>query len=219
MDLLSTGNHDPAKARQRTKAWFQDMGFPLNENLPLLENMRLRNPIEVANRISVLCGLGAMYEGVERQRVLGWLKQNKAISRTSASTSELELLSATKLGERELNLLSWKQESLYALCWCSNMIREMSAPEHEANLSNLYNRLPKAVPISEFRPALSLRPCEELYECLDRYYCLSHLAAHPELWANREKSRLNRIIVAERRRELEWVCNHSISIDEITLDT
>lgn len=208
--------HDLQNIRVRSEAILKEHKVPLHPNLPILDEISLRSPREVCERIVSLYTLAGLANGAVGELMEEWLIDENALR--YLSKGEKEMLKRAQFSEAELNELSWKQESLYALCWCGRLVYQMTWPTDEADLSNVFYLIPPEKAISEFLASYSLRSSDEVVQELDIYYCLHVALEHPELWRD-EQTDLRVEVVVERRQALEWVCSESIGWDEVPLDT
>lgn len=190
--------------------------IPLHPHLPLLEKPKFRSSIEISHRVIALYSLAGIANGAAGGLIKEWLVDDGGWG--FLSEIEQEKVSRENLVRNEINELSWKQESLYALCWCSALTEDMTWPISEANITDIFQFIPPEVPISEFVGSTKLVDTEQIVQQLDLYYCLHAAIVHPELW-NESDTKLKIEVILERRQALEWVCSKHISWDEISLDT
>jgi len=204
--------------RNNTLKVLSENNIPMHPNLPLLERGNLKTPSEICQRIVALYSLAGLSNGAEGDLLKEWLVAENGWS--FLSDIEQEKLNNGNLTREELNELSWKQESLYVLCWCIFIIEDLVWPSSEANLDEVFPRIPPEVPISNFVGSARLRAEEEIIQMLDLYYCIHAAMMHPELWKGAViSSNLKIEVVLERRQALEWVCSKKSQWDEISLDT
>jgi hypothetical protein len=108
---------------------------------------------------------------------------------------------------------SWYQESLYAMLWAVNIIKEMKFPSEESSISNYLQFLPPDKKVKVFLKELRLKGTEDIIQELDFYYNLHWIV-------KRENKGLNKSVVFERRKSLEWIVDSSITDwDNIYLST
>ena len=207
-----------SEIRQRTDALLQRRNIPRHPYLPLLEPGGIRAADEVADKIISLYCLAGLANGADAAMLLEWLTEADGLE--SLDAKDRDVLECANICERLMNELSWKQESLYTLCWASGLIKEIQWPKKECDLSKAFSKIPPEVPINQFRRSLTLRPSITLNETLDVYCNLHASLMHPELWNGRNPTEALKIeVVLERRQALEWVCSDSLDWDEISLDT
>jgi len=203
--------------RQKSEVYLASRGIPLHPNLPLLENLSLRPPHEVAERIVSLYSLLGLANGAKPKLVKNWLLDEGGWD--FLSRHEQEVFEREKLQIGELNELSWKQESLYVLCWAASIIDTMAWPASEAKLNDVFPAIPPEIPIIDFVDSIVLRPFDQIVDALDMFYCLPASLEHPELWSDSVQSGVKVEIVVERRHALEWLCSLDTAWEDISLDT
>lgn len=204
--------------RENTKNVLSENNIPAHPHLPLLERSNLKAPTEICERIVALYSLAGLSNGAEGALLKDWLAAENGWR--YLSVVEQEILDSENLTREELNELSWKQESLYVLCWCVLIIEGLVWPSSEANLDEIFPRIPPEVPISNFVGSAELRAEQDILQMLDLYYCIHAAMMHPDLWEGAEvSSELKIEVVIERRQALEWVYLKTTQWDEISLDT
>lgn len=209
---------DFREIRQRTEILLQQGNVPLHPHLPLLDTEGIRAAEEVADKIISLYCLAGVANGADAGMLLDWLTEAGGLA--SLDASDRRILEDVNLPESLLNELSWKQESLYTLCWTSGVIEEIQWPDKECDLSNAFPAIPPEVPISNFKGAIALRESRAIIEALDLYYNLHASLSHPELWNGQNPATAMKIeVVLERRQALEWVCSDVAEWNDISLDT
>lgn len=205
-------------ARKKSLSLLSERSIPAHPYLPLLEMTSLKSPFEVGQKIVTLYSLAGLANGADGRLVKEWLIAENCWG--FLSDAEKSMFSSVNLSREELNELSWKQESLYALCWCVSIIDNMTWPSVEADLSEVFSHIPPEVSVSSFVGSLVLKKEKDIVQMLDLYYCLHASAIHPELWERGEvSSQLKIEVILERRHALEWVFSKTIQWDDITLDT
>jgi hypothetical protein len=204
--------------RDNTSKVLSKNNIPIHPYLPLLERASLKSPLEICQRVVALYSLAGLASGAAGDLLKEWLVVENGWG--FLSDIEQEKLNSVNLTQEELNELSWKQESLYVLCWCILIIEDLVWPSSEANLSDIFPRIPPEVSVSNFIGSLELRSEEQVIQMLDLYYCLHAAMMHPELWEGAVVSnQLKMEVVLERRQALEWVCSKTVQWDEVSLDT
>ena len=204
--------------RQNSENSMLKNGIPCHPNLPLLDFKRTRSSTQVADKIISLYCLAGVANGADGGSLLEWLTDSGSLS--SVDVRDREILKISRPSKKLLNELSWKQESLYTLCWIAGIVNDMTWPDRECDLSEVFSEIPPEIQIEDFKRSLSLRADEVVVEVLDLYYCLNASLMHPELWSNRDGAKGLKIeVVLERRQALEWACSEGISWEEISLNT
>jgi hypothetical protein len=124
----------------------------------------------------------------------------------------------SELTELELGTLSWYLESLWALLWVTNMIKDLEAEKHVGdNLASLVPNLQHGENNDKIAKQNSLRSELEIYKMLDYYYRLHWYCVDERL--NGRQPKLNEGQIYERRRALEWVLDKQSDWDNIEMGT
>ena len=129
--------------RDNTLKVLNENNIPMHPHLPLVERRNLKTPSEVGQRIVALYSLAGLSNGAEGDLIKEWLVAEDGLS--YLSDIEQEKLNSGNLTSEELNKLSWKQESLYVLCWCISIINGLVWPSSEANLDEIFPHIPPRV--------------------------------------------------------------------------
>lgn len=209
--------HDTSSIRRQSHLRLGSHGFPIHPNLPLLECSGIRSIQQIGRRIVALYCMAGVANGADQSMLSDWLKSEGWSD--CLEPPEVELLRQSAYTDEQLNQMSWTQESLYALCWCVGLVEDISLPERECDLSDVFPSIPPEVGFSGFVESLGMRKSEVVWQQLDYYYNLHASLVHPELWKSRAKhSRIIFPVVLERRHALEWVCGPERSWAEISLD-
>jgi len=206
------------KIRTQSLAILERLGIPSNPNLPILDSLQLRAKEEIGERIVIQYALAALADDVSSEFLKDWLSENGLF--TVLSDDDRHFLEAEILSSEEINELSWKQESLWALCWAGTLVDKLGLPTQECDLSEVFPYLPPEVEYQEFISILSIRDKWDIFEKVDLYYCLHSSYNHPELWdKDNYPGSLKIEVLLERRLALEWVVDPNTPWQEISLDT
>ena len=202
--------------RIKTLSVLQKNDVPFNPNLPLLDEVSFRSADDVCKRIVSLYALAGLANGAKGDLLKEWLIDEGGWE--FLSKDEQRKLERGELSQAELNELSWKQESLYTLCWCGGLVDKLAWPAYETDLTSIFPLIPPEKSIPEFFDSFSLRSSSQLIGELDLYYSLHAAMMHPELW-DKKNTRLKIEVILERRQALEWICSTSVLWNEVSLDT
>ncbi|RAJ19952.1 DUF4272 domain-containing protein [Pedobacter cryoconitis] len=203
--------------RQKTDIRLSENNLPKAENLPFLDNTNIRSDREVSIRSMILFALKSISIYPEdMQDIKEWLYEH---FKESLSVYEKQSLSGSKLDEKSEIKFSWYQESLYVLLWCLSIVPHMSEPDKEADLESYLELFPPEQTIESFFERCKLRSVDELQLELDYYYNLHWLSRHRAELKMTTVDNLNKSVVLERRKALEWVVDEKLSWDDINLDT
>lgn len=88
-------------------------------------------------------------------------------------------------------------------------------PDSESDVVKYARHLPPDIDMQRFRNSLTLRPPRELLQQLDVYYNLHWTSKRPTTMTGK----LNKSVIMERRRALEWISDKELDWDNIDLST
>lgn len=211
-------NADPISIRRESLKWLNEHSVSIHPHLPLLEINKLRSPRDVAQRIVALYCMAGIANGADSAMLLDWLKADGRID--CLESSEIATLRQSTHSDERLNELSWMQESLYTLCWCSAVVEDLPFPDRECDLSRAFPKIPPERDFEDFAASIMLRDQYTLFQALDCYYNLHAALVHPELWNGPDRKLIPLLqIVLERRHALEWICSPLGPWRDVVLDT
>lgn len=205
-------------ARLHTKCELEARGIPLHPHLPLRDERVTRAPRRVALQLVALYALAGLANGAEPKMLAEWLLEEGVWE--FIPEAERRLFSSQAALGQALNELSWKQESLFLLCWAGKIVPSLPFPDKECDLGPVFSSIPPEVRCLDFIQSFALRNQDDVIAQLDLYYCLHAALRHPELWrGTRPGDTVAYPIVLERRRALEWLCCAETSWHDVALDT
>lgn len=190
-------------------------GFQIPGHLPLLDaDLESRKEIEVIVRALVVSVIVATSYGLKRDVALSWLDQESLTKHLSPR--EKDFLKG--LDENRQQFQS-QVETLCAFAWTLGLLPDLDfskdCPNH---LVSLYPDFKKLESADKFREKANLRSTLEIAKACDAAYCLHWGLNQAMVDGIKPKRRLSPIVVAERRRALEWILSKE-DWDNITLDT
>ena len=198
--------------RQSSLAKVEQLGLPINLDLPLIEDFS--NPQSKDNIVSrSLCtyALLTVTYGFDINFCKQWLLQENLID--NLTNTEQFLLE----NNRDWKAYQTRVESLWELAWVMNLIDEVDYSKLCNNsLSSLFPKISKNQSTSSFRKYLEIRPYSEILSESDLTYCIH--------WGMMENA-LNNItnyvplsVIEERRRALDWIL-YGYDWEDVPLDT
>ena len=205
------------KIRENSLKAARALGYPTNENLPLLDEVeQVRNVSESADRLLCLYAIVACSYGFPKEKAKKWLAR-EGLDGFLSKSEEAYLKVSSKGGGDPLK--QWQVESLWALAWC---VRYHSSLDFSDSCSDGFiQMLPdiaKDAATGSFRAGLQLRDKAEIVAKADLAYCL-HWAVHEaEVTGQKAPGKVPGNVVVERRRALEWMIGQD-PWDEVSLDT
>ena len=201
--------------REKSIKEIAKMGYPVNENLPLIEQCKITRSIDsILDRMLAMHIVGACAYGFGKKRGLAWL---------SRETNDLILTpTEMKFLHNEIDnrrIFSEQIEGLYSLAWSMSFFEELdflkSCPD---NLALMFPDLFQDQQSGFFRNSAMLRLEEDIYHKLDLSYCLHWAVREATLKGQMIVNLIPTYIVVERRRALEWLFTEE-PWEEIALDT
>ncbi len=204
---------DMVSIRQSSWDIAAKLGFPKNDALPLLDNLKIsRSKDEVVNRIfGMLCVAASAY-GFDRKKAFEWLEREGGIE--ALTQAEREFLNGA-----QMNAAPFMEqiEGMWALCWCLRIVPELDFSKPcSGDFVKLLPDLKKDETGAAFKGKASLRDFQEVVTKCDLAYCLHWGVVHVE--TGKLKKAIKTYVIMERRRALEWMLSDELW-DEVPLDT
>ncbi|WP_127024968.1 DUF4272 domain-containing protein [Rheinheimera mangrovi] len=204
--------------RLKTKEKLIKHGIPLHPHLPLISGCLEKNSEDIARRIVGLYVMLGLARDADPDLLWNWLEENEFLS--FLSKDEMNILQKEQLSQEDINVCSWKQESIYVLCWFVGLAEDLPHLDVESELDEMFSKLPPEISFDELIESFSYRENDELLLALDFYYCLNAAIRHPEIWDDESKLKnIKFAAVEERRRAMEWLIAKENNWDQIALDT
>jgi hypothetical protein len=187
------------------------LGIVLNDILPPIEEeeaVSLRSASEIAERILILTYLNCVAtDPTLQQPVMMFLIQEGIWDK--ATEVEKALFHKSPLSEEDVTVIMWRSESIWLLLWTINKIDQLSLPETEADLLQIFPYLPGFLePTKNFIETAATRSVSEILDQCDFIFRLN--------WAFKENSELltlttalNAGIAHERYFAINWVTRMS----------
>lgn len=202
---IRRGSHDIARK----------LGFHIPASLPLLnEEIKPRGKDKAIDRALIVSAVVATSYGLNRDIAWSWLDQESLIE--GLSDKERSFLDGSDEPRKQFQA---QVETLCAFAWSLKLLPDMDfARGCPDNLVSIYPDLKILEPAGRFRKGAELREEKELVEACDLAYCLHWGLNQAMVDGIKPKRRLSQIVVAERRRALEWILGAE-AWDDITLDT
>jgi hypothetical protein len=205
---------DMVTIRQSSWDIAAELGFPRNDALPLLDNVKLsHSKDEVVNRIFAMLCVAASAYGFDRKKSLAWLERENGVGLLTQTERQF-------LNSAQMNPAPFMEqiEGMWALCWCLKIVSELDFRKPcPGDFVKLLPDLRKDEPGAAFRAKASLRDIREVVAKCDLAYCLHWGIVQAGLSGKLNKA-IKSYIVVERRKALEWMLSDQ-DWDEITLDT
>jgi hypothetical protein len=204
--------------RLTTTERLKEYGVPLHPNLPLVDGRFKRELTDIGKRIVGLYAMLGLAREADPDLLWNWMEENDFLD--FLTEKEMNILQQEKFKESDINICSWKQESLFILGWFTNLESEIGFPDSESDLDQMFTKIPPEMSFDEMIASFSPRSEEELILELDFYYCIHAAIKQPDLWKGKNVlEKVKFAAVEERRRSLEWLVASDQNWDNVTLDT
>lgn len=200
--------------RMLSLATAQDLGYPTNDELPLLDDVRIvRTLSETVERALCVYVAVAVAYGLDRTRAAEWSRSENIDQ--SLTANELAVLRGMP---GAVEVMKKRVEALYVFAWSMGFLvdidfRSVCPP----TLVQIFPNLKVGRDSAEFRQRATLVADEDVAKKLDLAYCL-HWATVETRLASRKSDVLAPSVIIERRRALEWLVSNE-DFEEISLDT
>lgn len=204
-------------AKIRVQSWesARELGYPVNESLPLLDQSTVtRSRDDIVDRLLAMLCVAARAYGFDNQKATDWLnREAKADLLTDAERRYLK----SKIGDRRLFMV--QIEGMWALAWSINAVPILDFGKPCAQ--DFVSRLPDLKSDKSSRPFrgdAELRPASEIVAACDLAYCLHWAITDAQLKGVKIPGKVEAYVVVERRRASEWLLTDE-HWDDISLDT
>ena len=201
--------------RKQSQERAADLGYDINESLPLLDEIRVgRSATVITSRLFAMLCVAACAYGFDRKKAISWLEQQGSYE--LLSTAECRYL---KSGVGDRQRFMHQIEGMWALGWCINVVPEMDFGQPcSQDFISYFPDLKKGESGELFRSKASLRSDESIASQCDLSFCLHWSIVHAELQKKKAYASVKPFVVIERRRAFEWILT-GCEWDEVALDT
>ncbi len=208
---------DTQRIREKSLEAAKELGYPTNENLPLMEVVKqVRSVSEAADRLLALYAVVACSYGFPKDKAKKWLIREGLID--LLTLTEKAYLEAGSRGDLDTTK-QWQVEAIWALAWCVGVHADLEFSDScSDNFIQMLPDIAKDAATDSFRSGLQLRDKAEIASYTDLAYCLHWALRDAEIKGQKIPGKVPGNVVVERRHALEWMIGHD-SWDEVTLDT
>lgn len=203
--------------RDRSLEKARDLGYPVNPDLPLLDDVGVcRGLSQATDRFLCLYAMVASSYGYPKEKALSWLTREGVSSALAESEHSYLNEAATKNQDAAKQ---WQVEGLWALAWCLSCHDDLDFSDScSDDFIQMLPDISKNASTKSFRGTLKVRGLGEFLEQLDLAYCLHWAIREAEAQGQRPPGQVPPNVVVERRRALEWMAGEG-GWDEVSLDT
>ncbi len=210
------------KRKSKSQNLLKILGSYFLPSLPVIESedeTSIRTTTEIGARIICLVCVAAAADGMNKEDLISWLKQEALYS--ALSSNEIKFLEMNESSKNEITHFSWQSECIWLLLWATKKV-ERNLPTEQCDTPKILEVIPEfGSSTLNFMNSLNPRPKSEILDMSDLLY-----RAH---WATRQAGlneqlnigKLNPDVVMEWHLAVNWLtCYEEIEDwDEITTDT
>lgn len=216
-DLPAWAN-DSRKVKTETE--LQKLGIPINKWLPLVEvedEVRIRDPKEVARRAVVLHAVVAVGHGGDRAAIRKFLEAEDLWQ--SVTSNERILFEKDDPPKQNMIDASWRAEALWVLLWALEKVETLDLPKGQCNADHVNKVMPNKGAVAEFINSATLRPKSDILNETDRIYRIHWAVRDAQINDKPIPAGLSGSVVVERHYTLNWLIWYADEWDDITTDT
>jgi len=208
---------DKQKIRNRSLKTARQLGYPTNENLPLLDEVeQVRSTDEAGKRLLCVYAAVACSYGYPKDKALAWLSREDAFEHLADSEREYLNASANRNSNAKWQ---WQVEALWAMAWSLGCQSSLDFSDScSDSFIQLLPDIAKDESTKDFQEKLTLRNSAELAAQADLAYCLHWAVRQAQTQNSPTPGKVPGDVIVERRRALEWLISGE-SWDEVSLDT
>ncbi|TAF65391.1 MAG: DUF4272 domain-containing protein [Cytophagales bacterium] len=207
------------KIRQNTLSQLKKLGLSKHIPLPMLEdNLQIRPKIDVANRINILHLCYALYlRGKESHSFFYQIIQQLQLI-PYLTHQEVLCFQKGMITDQNLIDFSWCKESIKMFLGMASIVHENLYEDFtECDFANYYAFIPPEKPQDAFINSIILKVTEQISRYLDFYYCFHWHLKHDT--TDKGILPIQRSVIIERRKALEWLTHPDVDWNSICLDT
>ncbi len=209
---------DTTQLKLASEVAIRTAGGQVCDHLPLIDITVPRQRDEIAGRAVVLCGVLQIHFGAPTSLMKDWIQKYGFAHHLSMVEAELLEIPNENLSPQQLTDIYWNIEALWALLWVGSAIDDLPfnrpvGDEMASLCPDVHNDQDPAKFASEF----NIRNDQLLFSQLDLHYRLHWWAKHPR--EDGESVPIDRDIILERRKALEWASDKTVQWDDVDLST
>ncbi len=211
------------RRKQRTMAAMQQAGFPVNGLLPASHNDPEVLPeavSDVANRLCSLLVVAVRAESISEGAPLSIESLHSRLPRAfvALTAQERSFLASEAPDDQDVINSLWRYECVPVLLWALGIVGELEFPHRVCDVAKITG----AVLLEDWDSLAvnrHLRPVGELLDEADLTYRLHWAVRDAELNGREPIPGVEPGVLMERRNALEWLLDHSLAWDDVTLPT
>jgi hypothetical protein len=205
--------------KETTEGFLRSRGVRVNPHLPFTESpeeLSLATPQQVARRACIISGLISRAFGAPRDLVLRYFESGGLLEHATAS--EIALIRAPSLEQKQVERLKIQVEGLWELAWVLCLIPSIDHFQYCGH--QLITLVPKLdEPVSGFVERAQMRPLEDLLAEADMLYRLHWAVREASLRQQSIPNGLRFYVTDERLRAINWVLLSDVSWEDTDTST
>jgi hypothetical protein len=205
--------------KETTESYLRSRGVPVNSRLPFTESpeeLSVATPQQVARRACIISGLLSLAFGAPRHSVLRFFESGGLFEHATAS--ELALVHATSLEQKQTERLKIQIEGPWELAWVLCLIPRSDHFQYCGQ--HLITLVPKLdEPVSGFVERAQMRPLDDLLAEADMLYRLHWAVREASLRQQSIPNCLRFYVTDERLRAINWVLFSDVSWEDTDTST
>jgi hypothetical protein len=210
------------RRKSKSQNLLKKLGSDFLPSLPIIESeeeTNVRASRQVGSRILCLVCVAAAADGLERKKIVSWLKKESLFF--ELTQQEKTFLEKTGITDKERIKFSWLSECIWLLLWAAKKV-DRNLPTEQCIVNEILEKIPAfGSSTSEFMNSIELRNKADILDMSDFLF-----RAH---WATRQNGvdgktkigKLNPDVVQEWHHAINWLtcCDDVDNWDKITTDT
>ncbi|MDE5985015.1 MAG: DUF4272 domain-containing protein [Eubacterium sp.] len=218
----------PEQRRAASNKKIKDRGIACNENLPVLEDssqVKLKDMDEICKRaiaclLSTQIAMDADTDDYEQSKEM-FYKLLKEFGVQKDLLSKEKKVFFGHYSKQDVIDVVWTYEAYWSLVWALGLIDDIGFeyPKDICDCQKAISLVGDCKSYDEFKSKCKLRNTEEILDMLDLYYRYHWATTEKRIRPDTPIGELNKDVVVERRRGLEWLISDVKDWNYISLDT
>lgn len=201
------------KIKADNDALLKERGYKVNDWLPFIERLDMKNLEEIKGRMAVMNALINISFEAPVAIIRAWIEKHNLNQYLSGWEKEILAKKDNELSAYEINSLRWYLEGLWALMWCTKMIDNLDENEWCGDyMADLLPRLEQDEDNSKIESISQLRDEKTIFRMLDYYFRLHWYCVDARL--TKQKPKIDEGVVYERRKAMEWLMDNECDWDD-----
>lgn len=204
----------------------KERGIACYENLPVIEDstqVNLKSMDEICKRaiaclLSTQVAMDADTDAYEQSKDM-FYKLLKEFGVQNDLLSKEKKVFFGHYSKQDVIDVVWTYEAYWSLVWALGLVDDIEYPDTICDCQKAVTLVGDCKSYDEFKSKCSLRRAEEILDMLDLYYRYHWATTEKRIHPDTPIGELNKDVVVERRRGLEWLVSDIKDWNYISLDT